>query len=78
MDENQRGNEGNNMMTLRQSPAIPAHPNIVEMVALLEDPRLHAATRTALRRELHDTVHLVKKRDNRSRAAHVQYAQASA
>jgi hypothetical protein len=44
-------------------PVIPAHPNIVEVVALLEDPGLRASQRTALKRVLHDTVHLVRKQD---------------
>lgn len=68
MDENGILNGGMSISALQQSPAIPAHPNIVEMVTLLEDPNLHAEERTALRRELHDTVHIVKKQDGRFHA----------
>lgn len=51
------------MTALQPTPVIPAHPNLVEVVALLEDPRLRGKDRVALRRVLHDTVHFVKKRD---------------
>lgn len=51
------------MTALQPIPTIPNRPNLVEMVALLEDPRLGARDRSHLRRVLHDTVHLVKKQD---------------
>ena len=51
------------MTVATNSPAIPAHPNLVEVVALLEDPGIRAKDRNNLRRVLHDTVHLVKKKD---------------
>ncbi len=51
------------MTALQPTPLIPNHPNLVEVVALLEDPRLRGKDRVALRRVLHDTVHLVKKQD---------------
>ena len=51
------------MTTLQSMPAIPAHPNLVEVVALLEDPKVRGKERVALQRVLHDTVHLVKKQD---------------
>jgi hypothetical protein len=57
------------MTAVQLTPVIPAHPNIVEMAALLEDPHLQAPQRTALRRVLHDTVHLVKKQDGSVREA---------
>lgn len=51
------------MTAVQPTPVIPAHPNIVELVTLLEDPGLQAKERTSLQRVLHDTVRLVKKRD---------------
>ena len=69
MEENVTLERSTNLATVQQSPVIPANPNIVEMVTLLEDPNLHAKKRSALRRELHDTVHLVKKQDGRIHAA---------
>jgi hypothetical protein len=51
------------MTALQATPVIPPHPNLVEIVALLEDPRLRGKDRVALRRFLHDTVHFVKKQD---------------
>lgn len=68
MEDNGTANGGMNMTALQRSPAIPAHPNIVEMVTLLEDPNLQGAERSELRRELHDTVLLVKKRDGKIHA----------
>ena len=67
MDETGTLDERMTMIAVQPSPVIPDHPNIVEMVALLEDPGLLAKERAALQRELHDTVHLVKKRDGRVR-----------
>ncbi|MCU0788395.1 MAG: hypothetical protein MUC91_09440 [Verrucomicrobia bacterium] len=51
------------MITLQSAPVVPAHPNIVEAVALLEEPRLRTRERSQLKRILHDTVHLVRKQD---------------
>ena len=50
------------MTAIHSTPVIPDHPNIVEMVTLLEDPGLQAKERTALKRVLHDTVRLVRRR----------------
>jgi len=55
------------MTAVQPTPVIPAHPNLVEVVALLEDPGLRHRDRAALRRVLHDTVHLVKKQDGKVR-----------
>jgi hypothetical protein len=63
MDANEQSNERTNMITLQSAPVIPAHPNIVEAVALLEEPRLRIKERMQLKRVLHDTVHLVRKQD---------------
>ena len=63
MDKTDQSNERTNMTTIQTTPVIPAHPNIVEMVALLEEPQLKTKERVELQRVLHDTVHLVKKRD---------------
>lgn len=51
------------MAILETPPVIPAHPNIVEIVALLEDPGIQSKDRDTLQQVLHDTVHLVKERD---------------
>ena len=51
------------MTALANPPVIPAHPNIVETVTLLEDPAIRTKDRTALQKVLHDTVHLVKRKD---------------
>jgi len=63
MDVIDQSNERPHMTNLQSPPVIPAHPNIVEMVALLEDPQLRTKERTQLKRVLHDTVHLVRKQD---------------
>jgi hypothetical protein len=63
MDINEPSNERTNMITLQSAPVVPAHPNIVEAVALLEEPRLRTRERSQLKRILHDTVHLVRKQD---------------
>jgi hypothetical protein len=73
MEQNVKPNERISMTALQQTPAIPAHPNIVEMAALLEDPNLLAKDRTSLRRELHDTVHFVKKQDSRTHSVRPQF-----
>lgn len=65
MEETGTSDERMIMIAVQPSPVIPDHPNMVEMIALLEDPGLEAKERTALRRELHDTVHLVKKQDGK-------------
>jgi hypothetical protein len=62
MNETAISNESMTMTAVQATPVIPDHPNIVEIVTLLEDPGLQARERTALRQVLHDTVHLVKKR----------------
>jgi len=63
MDETGTSEERMTMTAVQPTPVIPVHPNIVEMAALLEDPHLREPERLALKRVLHDTVHLVKKRD---------------
>lgn len=55
------------MTALQPVPMVPAHPNLVEVVALLEDPGLRHKDRNTLRRVLHDTVHLVRKQDGKLR-----------
>ena len=67
MDDTGTSNERMTMTAVQPSPVIPAHPNLVEVVALLEDPGLRGKDRTLLKRVLHDTVHLVKKQDDRTR-----------
>ena len=66
MDETATSNERMPMTAVPATPVVPDHPNIVETVTLLEDPGLQAKERTALKRVLHDTVRLVrKKRDGK-------------
>ena len=54
------------MNAMQPTPALPLHPNIVEMAALLESSNLRSQERSALQRVLHDTVRFVKKRDRRA------------
>lgn len=58
------------MIAIQAAPVIPTHPNLVETVALLEDPGLRAKDRTTLKRVLHDTVRLVKKKDGNTYPDH--------
>ena len=63
MDETGTSEERTIMTALQPTPVIPAHPNLVEMAALLEDSHLRDRDRFDLQRVLHDTVHLVQKQD---------------
>lgn len=64
MEETEKSRERPPMTSSQTTSMIPAHLNIVEMVALLDDPQLRPKERTELRRILHDTVHFVRKQDS--------------
>ena len=44
------------MQTLQPGANVPAHPNIVELAALLENDRLKSAQREVLQRALRDAL----------------------